>query len=74
VRVGALWVGLLVVDDGVEARGPEGVDHVAAMVGAPRLDADIELDLAELHPPAVAGVEHLDDVGVDPGEDLGDPG
>ncbi len=39
------------------------------MLGATRLDADLELDLADLQARAVAGVQHLDDVGVGLGDE-----
>ena len=53
---------------------PQHVDDLLAMLGPAGLDADVELDLAELQADAVPRVQHLDDIGVRLGEKLCDAG
>ena len=48
------------------------LQHQFGVLGAARLHVDDDLDLADLQSVAVPGVQHLDDVGVRLGDDLGD--
>ena len=59
---------------GVVAGAPQHLDDVLAVLGPARLDRQSQLDLGDLQPRAVPRVQHLDDVRVRLGEQLGDPG
>ena len=49
-------------------------EHQLGVLGAAGLDVQLEFDLADLQAAVVAGVQHLDDVRVGLGDELGDAG